>query len=295
MTRYKPELPLMRLIRSLCSLVQLTLIMRGNLRYIIALLMAGFTLVTYYCKRSVNEVTGEVQHVDMTTEQEIALGLQAAPEMAQQYGGLHPDRQASARVEQIGQGIVRSSKASQSPYKFQFHLLADESTINAFALPGGQVFITAGLLKNMKSEGQVAGVLAHEVGHVVGRHSAEQIAKSKLTQGLSGAAAIGMYDPDRPATAAGAAAAAMVGKLLTLRFGREDELESDRLAVSYTAQAGYDPRAMIQVMQVLEQAGGSSRQPEFMSTHPNPGNRIGELEQAIAAEYPQGVPAGLKP
>ena len=269
--------------------------MRGNLRYIIALLMAGFTLVTYYCKRSVNEVTGEVQHVDMTTEQEIALGLQAAPEMAQQYGGLHPDRQASARVEQIGQDIVRSSKASQSPYKFQFHLLADESTINAFALPGGQVFITAGLLKNMKSEGQVAGVLAHEVGHVVGRHSAEQIAKSKLTQGLSGAAAIGMYDPDRPATAAGAAAAAMVGKLLTLRFGREDELESDRLAVSYTAQAGYDPRAMIQVMQVLEQAGGSSRQPEFMSTHPNPGNRIGELEQAIAAEYPQGVPAGLKP
>ncbi|MBD2716839.1 M48 family metalloprotease [Microvirga sp. STR05] len=269
--------------------------MRGNLRYIIALLMAGITLVTYYCKRSVNEVTGEVQHVDMTAEQEIALGLQAAPEMAQQYGGLHPDRQAGARVEQIGQQIIRSTKAGQSPYKFQFHLLADENTINAFALPGGQVFITAGLLKNMKTEGQVAGVLAHEVGHVVGRHSAEQIAKSQLTQGLSGAAAIGMYDPDRPGTAVGSAAAAMVGKLMTLRFGREDELESDRLAVQYTAAAGYDPRAMIQVMQVLEQSGGGSRQPEFLSTHPNPGNRIGELERAISAEYPQGVPAGLKP
>jgi predicted Zn-dependent protease len=269
--------------------------MRGNLRYIIALLMAGVTLLTYYCKRSVNEVTGEVQHVDMTAEQEIALGLQAAPEMAQQYGGLHPDRQASARVEQIGQDIVRSTKAGQSPYKFQFHLLADENTINAFALPGGQVFITAGLLKNLRSEGQVAGVLAHEVGHVVGRHSAEQIAKSQLTQGLSGAAAIGMYDPDRPATAAGSAAAAMVGKLLTLRFGREDELESDRLAVDYTAQAGYDPRSMIQVMQILEQAGGGGGQPEFLSTHPNPGNRIGELERTIATEFPQGIPAGLKP
>ena len=269
--------------------------MRGNLRYIIALLMAGFTLVTYYCKRSVTEVTGEVQHVDMTAEQEIALGLQAAPQMAQQYGGLHPNREAAARVEQIGQQIVRSTKASQSPYKFQFHLLADENTINAFALPGGQVFITAGLLKHLTTEGQVAGVLAHEIGHVVGRHSAEQIAKSKLTQGLTGAAAIGMYDPDRPGTLAASAAAAMVGKLLTLRYGRNDELEADRLAVDYTPQAGYDPRAMVQVMQILEQNGGSGRQPEFLSTHPNPGNRIGHLQQEIAAEFPQGMPGNLKP
>ncbi|TGE24469.1 M48 family peptidase [Hymenobacter aquaticus] len=268
--------------------------MRGGLRYLIALLIAGFSLITYYCKRSTNEVTGEVQHVDMTTEQEIALGLQAAPEMAQQYGGLHPDRQAAARVEEIGQQIVRSTKAGQTPYKFQFHLLADENTINAFALPGGQIFITAGLLKNLRSEGQVAGVLAHEIGHVVARHSAEQVAKSSLTQGLTGAAAIAVYDPDRPSTAAAAAATAMVSKLITMRFGRQDELEADRLAVDFTPQAGYDPRAMIQVMQILEQAGGGSRTPEFMSTHPNPGNRIGELEKDIAADFPQGLPSGLK-
>jgi predicted Zn-dependent protease len=269
--------------------------MRGNLRFIIALLMAAFTAITYYCKRSVNEVTGEVQHVDMTAEQEIALGLQAAPQMAQQYGGLHPDRQAAAAVERIGQQLVRSTKAAQTPYKFQFHLLADESTINAFALPGGQIFITAGLLKNMKTEGQVAGVLAHEIGHVVGRHSAEQIAKSQLTQGLTGAAAIGLYDPDRPGTMAASAAAAMVGKLLTLRFGREDELESDRLAVDFMPAAGYDPRSMIQVMQILEQNGSRGGTPEFLSTHPNPGNRIGHLEQEIAAEFPQGMPGNLKP
>lgn len=269
--------------------------MRGNLRYIIALLMAGITLITYYCKRSVNDVTGEVQHIDMTADQEIALGLQAAPQMAQQYGGIHPDQQAGAAVERIGQAIVRSTKAAQTPYKFQFHLLADESTINAFALPGGQVFITAGLLKKLKTEGQVAGVLAHEIGHVVARHSAEQIAKSQLTQGLSGAAAIGLYDPDRPSTAAASAAAAMVGKLLTLRYGRDDELEADRLAVDFVPPAGYDPRAMIQVMEVLQQAGGSSGQPEFLSTHPNPGNRIGELESEIKEEFPQGVPSTLKP
>ncbi|KAA9339790.1 M48 family metalloprotease [Hymenobacter busanensis] len=268
--------------------------MRGNLRYIIGLLLAAFSLVTYYCNRSTNPVTGEVQHVSMSADQEIALGLQAAPEMAQQYGGLHPDQQAAAAVKRIGQEIVSRSEAAKSPYKFDFHLLADENTINAFALPGGQIFVTAGLLKNMKSEGQVAGVLAHEIGHVVGRHSAEQMAKSKLTQGLTGAAAIAAYDPDRPSTMATAAAAAMVSKLITMRFGRQDELEADRLAVKYASEAQYDPRSMIEVMRILEEQGGRSSTPEFMSTHPNPGNRIDELDREIAAEFPSGVPTGLK-
>ncbi|MBT2559064.1 M48 family metalloprotease [Hymenobacter sp. ISL-91] len=269
--------------------------MRGNIRYLLALLMAAFAFIPYYCNTQKNEVTGEVQHVDMSAEQEIALGLQAAPEMAAQYGGLHPDQQARAAVERIGQKLVQSTKASQTPYQFKFHLLADEKTINAFALPGGQIFITAGLLKNLTTEGQVAGVLAHEIGHVVARHSAEQVAKSKLTNGLTGAAAIGLYDPERPGTAASAAAAAMVGKLLTMRYGREDELEADRLAVDFTPAAGYDPRAMLQVMEVLDRGNGSANPPEFLSTHPNPGNRIQEIQRDIEADFPQGLPAGLKP
>ena len=268
--------------------------MRGSLSYIIALLIAGFSLLTYWCKREKNEVTGEMQHVDMTTEQEIALGLQAAPEMARQYGGLHADQQAASRVKEIGQQIVSRTKAGGTPYQFDFHLLADENTVNAFALPGGQVFITAGLLKNLQTEGQLAGVLGHEIGHVVARHSAEQIAKSKLTQGLTGAAAIAVYDPDRPSTAAGAAAAAMIGKLMTLKYGRDDELESDRLAVRFTAEAGYDPSSMIQVMEILAQASGGSRSGvDFFQTHPNPDNRIGEIQTAIQNEYPNGLPAGL--
>ena len=268
--------------------------MRGNLRYVIAVVLALISFGTYYCNSSTNEVTGETQHIDMTAQQEVALGLQAAPSMEQQYGGIHPDQQAGAAVSRIGRQIVQSTKASQTPYQFQFHLLADENTSNAFALPGGQVFITAGLLKNLKTEGEVAGVLAHEIGHVVARHSAAQIAKSKLTQGLSGAAAIAAYDPDRPGTAAGAAAAAMVSKLLTLRYGRQDELEADKLAVEFTPQAGYDPRAMIKVMEILDQEAGGSNPPEFLSTHPNPENRIGHLQQEISAEFPGGVPAGLK-
>ncbi len=265
-----------------------------NLRFIGAILIALFSLVTYYCNRSTNPVTGEVQHVNMTTDQEIALGLQAAPEMARQYGGLSQDADVTARVKAIGQQVVAQSDAQKSPYKFDFHLLADPNTVNAFALPGGQIFITTGLLKNLKSEAELAGVLGHEVGHVVGRHSAEQVAKSRLTQGLSGAAAVAAYDPERPSTAAAAAGAAMIGKLMTLRFGREDELEADRMAVRYTAESGYDPRAMIEVMKTLERVGGSGSGPEFMKTHPNPGNRIGEIEHAIQEAYPQGVPSELK-
>jgi predicted Zn-dependent protease len=114
--------------------------MRGGFRYIIALLIAGFSFVTYWCKREKNEITGETQHIDMTVDQEIALGLQAAPQMAAQYGGLHQDERATAKVKEIGQRLVQQTKAGSSPYRFDFHLLADEKTLNAFALPGGQIF-----------------------------------------------------------------------------------------------------------------------------------------------------------
>ncbi len=266
--------------------------MKGSFRLLIGLLIAGFSLLTYWCNREYNPVTGETQHINMSADQEIALGLQAAPEIAAQYGGLHPDQEARAKVREIGQRLVQNTKASETPYQFDFHLLADENTINAFALPGGQVFITAGLLKRLSSEGQVAGVLGHEIGHVVARHSAEQIAKSNLTQGLTGAAAVATYDPQNPSSASAAAAAAMVGKILNLKYGRDDELESDHLAVTFTSQAGYDPRAMIQVMAVLAEGGGRGGA-EFFQTHPNPENRVTEIEQAIAKAFPNGVPAGL--
>ncbi|MFD2999271.1 M48 family metalloprotease [Pontibacter toksunensis] len=268
--------------------------MGGIIKFIIALLVAAVSLVTYWCNTQENEFTGEKQHVDMTVEQEIALGLQAAPQMADQYGGLHPDREAAQAVKDIGHQLIQNSRISNSPYEFDFHLLADEETVNAFALPGGQIFITGGMLKRLNSEGQLAGVLGHEIGHVVARHSAEQLAKAKLTQDLTGAAAIATYDPGNPASRGGAVVAAMVGKLLNMSYGREDELESDRLAVQLTGSAGYDPRAMMEVMRILEEASGGAGGPEFMQTHPNPGNRISKIEQAIQEEYPEGVPEGLK-
>ncbi|MGI4871200.1 MAG: M48 family metalloprotease [Janthinobacterium lividum] len=270
--------------------------MRLNLRFIIALIIAAVSLIGYYFNTSTNPVTGEKQHVNMSAEQEIALGLQAAPGMEQQYGGESSNAQATAAVQQIGQQLVKTNGLDQkTQYRYQFHLLADDQTINAFALPGGQVFITMGLLKNLKSEAELAGVLAHEVGHVVARHSAEQVAQSQLTQGLSGAAAIAAYDPNSPgSSAARAAAAAMVAKLIGLRFSRNDELQADNFAVKFTPNAGYDPHAMINVMKMLDQQAQGSNPPEFMSTHPSPGNRITELQKDIQQNYAQGLPSGLK-
>jgi predicted Zn-dependent protease len=267
----------------------------GCLRIIIGLAMAGFALFSYFGSSSYNPVTGEKQYINITPQQEIALGLQATPEMAQQHGGLHPDQRAQALVDAVGSKLVNSSAAAQTPYQFEFHLLADERTVNAFALPGGPVFITAALFQRLSTEGQLAGVLGHEIGHVVARHSAQRIAQQQLTQGLTGAVVLSTYDPGDPKSQATAQIAMLVGNLVTMKYGRGDELESDALGVRFMADAGYDPRALIEVMKILEEASGGSRQPEFFSTHPNPENRIEQIQEHIQKLFPGGVPEGLKP
>jgi predicted Zn-dependent protease len=133
----------------------------------------------------------------------------------------------------------------------------------------------------LETEGELAGVLGHEIGHVVGRHGAEHIAKAKLTEGLTGAAVLATYDPDNPSSMRTAAVAAMIGQLINLRYGRQDELESDFLGVCFINDAGYDPSELIRVMQVLAEASQGQGPPEFFSTHPNPENRVQRIEEAI--------------
>lgn len=267
----------------------------GCARFGIAGVIAIIAIVSYFGKSSQNPVTGEKQYVDLSTNQEVALGLAATPQMVSEFGGLDRDTRLTAMVEEVGREVVRNSSASKSPYKFEFHLLADQKTINAFALPGGQVFITRAMFDRLRSRGQLAGVLGHEVGHVVGRHGAEHIAKAKLSQGLTGAAVMATYDPNNPRSASTAALAQMIGQLVTLKYGRNDEIESDKLGVRFLAESGYDPRSMIEVMKVLKEASGGGRQPEFFSSHPNPDNRIERIQQAIKEQFPNGLPNGLKP
>ena len=267
----------------------------GKARLLIGLVIAAFALFSYFKSSVYNPVTGEKQHISITKDQEIALGLQAAPEMAHQFGGLHPDQKAQEIVDVVGKKLVAESSASQTKYPFEFHLLADGQTVNAFALPGGQIFITAGLLKRLETEGQLAGVLGHEIGHVVARHGAEHIAKQELTQGLTGALVLSTYDPSDPSSQGTAQIAMVLGQLVNMKFGREDELESDSLGVRFMSESGYDPRALIGVMKILEEATGGARQPEFFSTHPNPENRIERIQEAIQKQFPEGVSVGLTP
>src|SRR5690606_5328926 len=233
-------------------------------RFVIAAIIAVISLIAYFGKSSENPVTGEVQRVgDITPDQEVALGLQAAPEMAQQFGGLSQHAEARQMVTDVCARLIARSNAQRSTeyYRYDCHLLADQNTVNAFALPGGQVFITEALMGRLDTEGQLAGVLGHEIAHVVGRHGAEHIAKSQLTQGLTGAAVLATYDPENPSSQRNAAVAMMIGQLISMKFGRDDELESDRLGVQFMSEAGYDPRSMVGVMQILAEAGGGGRQP----------------------------------
>jgi len=244
-------------------------------------LVALVSLISYFGSRQDNPVTGETQYIGITVDQEIALGLQAAPQMAAEFGGLDPNQQDQAIVDQVGNLIVQSSPAGNSPYEFDFHLLEDDQAINAFALPGGQIFITRALYDQLGTEGELAGVLGHEIGHVIARHSAEHIAKAKLTEGLTGAAVLATYDPNNPSSASSAQVAALIGQLINLKFGRDDELESDFLGVCLIDDSGYDPNELIGVMQVLASSRQGNQPPEFFSTHPNPESRIQRIQDAI--------------
>lgn len=262
----------------------------NKMRLMLGLGIAIFSLISYFGSSTFNPVTGETQYISLAPHQEIAMGLQAKPELIQQYGGLYPSEADQGLVDEVGYHIVNSSAARSTEWNFEFHLLDDRDTVNAFALPGGQVFITQALYSQLETEGQLAGVLGHEIGHVVARHGAQHMAKGGLTQGLIGAvmATTGSQETSRMAQ--------MIGQMVNMKYGRDDELQSDYLGVKFMVDAGYDPRALIGVMEILERAaGGGARQPEFFSTHPNPDNRVEKIGAAIQELYPDGLPEGLKP
>ncbi|MBK9107187.1 MAG: M48 family metallopeptidase [Saprospiraceae bacterium] len=243
---------------------------------VIALLLAGFSYFKYCSSKSFNEYTQQYQHVGISPDQEIALGLNSAPSMIEQYGGLHPDQRAQDLVKSVGRKLVQNTIAAKTPYQYDFHLLADGETINAFALPGGQVFITTALFTKLENEDQLAGVLGHEIGHVIARHGGERITQNELFQGLSGATTIATGDHH-----AGQSMAAALNQFFAMPYGREQELQSDDIGVQLMLKSGYDPEAMIGVMEILKANAGPNRVPERMSTHPDPENRMAKIREAI--------------
>lgn len=247
----------------------------SSIKFLVAAAIVIFSVVKYFASSEVNEITGEKQYISLSKEQEVAMGINSAPQMAQEFGGLSQNSQYQQLVKSVGEKIVKTSDAGKTQYPFQFYVLADQRTVNAFALPGGPIFITEALLTRLQNEDQLAGVLGHEIGHVIARHSAEQMSKQELTQGIAGAAGVAAGDVNS------AYYAQVVANMVNMKYGREDELESDDLGVRFMIQAGYDPTALIGVMHILEEASGGSNVPEYQSSHPSPANRRAKIEASI--------------
>ncbi len=257
---------------------------RFKMMLIIGLAMAGFQVVKYLSSSQVNPVTGENQRVTWSVEEEIQLGLSSRQQMAAQHGGLHPDQNAQDLVDRIGERLAASPWAKKSGYPYDFHLLADDKVVNAFALPGGQCFITAALFGKLENEDQLAGVMGHEIGHVIHRHGAERTAKANFIQGLIQSVMVGAGGDYSMAQVA-----QVVGQYANMKYGRDQELESDEWGIRLMMEAGYDPLQMIGVMDILEASSGGGDVPEFQSSHPSPANRREKIRETVERFQREGL------
>lgn len=249
---------------------------------------------------NVNYVTGEEQRGAYTWAQEVQLGTEADQQIQAQFG-LYDDPQLTAYVERIAEEVLETSaytdpntpaEVRNTPFYFR---ILDSPVVNAFALPGGYVYVTRGLLAYLENEAQLAVVLGHEIGHVLGRHSSEQAARAQLSQlGLLGAAVIGGV------VGGGRVAEGIINyggtglQLLNLSYGRDAEREADRAGVAYAEFAGYDATEAARFFVALQRLGASSGQsiPNFLSTHPNPGERAATIPELAAQYDPGGTEVG---
>ena len=234
-------------------------------------LTAATTLLISGC--AVNPVTGKKEIILVSEGQEVAMGAQSDPAVTAQFG-LYPDPKMQKFINEKGQQMAAISHRSNLKYQFK---VVDSPVINAFAVPGGYVYFTRGIMAHFNNEAQFAGVLGHEIGHVTARHSARQQTKAMLGQvGLMGAMVLS------PRVAEFGDQAMQGMQLLFLKFGRDDERQSDELGVEYSSKIGYDASQMADFFQTLarEQAkGGQEAIPDFLSTHPNPEDRYATVHQ----------------
>lgn len=233
----------------------------------------GMVLLTS-CAR--NPVTGKKQFVLMSEKQEIAIGKEADPQIVQTYG-LYEDEALQAFINKKGQEMAEVSHRKNLDYEFK---ILDSPIINAFALPGGYVYFTRGIMAHFNNEAEFAGVLGHEIGHITARHAVAQQRNALLGQ-LGLIAGIAFV----PEFAQFAEEASQGLSLLFLKFGRDAETQSDELGVEYSAKIGYDAVQMAGFFNTLERnqaASGAGDLPEFLSTHPSPEGReakVGELAE----------------
>jgi predicted Zn-dependent protease len=236
--------------------------------------LATFSLAVTGC--STNLATGE-RHLNLVSEsQEIAMGKEYDVQ-TQAAIGVYDNAEVQKYIQQLGTSIAAKTERPNLPWTFR---VVDDPVVNAFALPGGFIYVTRGLLAHMNNEAQLTGVVAHEIGHVTARHSVNNMSNQMLAQlGLG----IGMILAPEEMQKYGSLASTALS-ILFLKFSRDDETQADALAVRYMARVEKDPHELIQVMKLLErvsEASGGGRIPEWLSTHPSPPTRAQDITSQI--------------
>jgi predicted Zn-dependent protease len=236
--------------------------MKRIVQLVLSLVMLG--IMTAGC--AVNPVTGRRELSLVSPEQELKIGSEGYKAVIAEYG-LYDDPALHAYVNEVGQKVARASHQPSLAWHFA---VLDDPTVNAFAMPGGYIYVTRGILAHLNSEAQLAGVLGHEIGHVTHRHSAERITQQQLYGLGLGVASVFSQTVRRY----GDLAQQGLG-LLFLKYSRDDEVQADELGVAYSTGGGYDPREIPSTYAMLKRLGEQSGQrlPGFLSTHPDPGNR----------------------
>lgn len=252
-------------------------LMSGMIALVVVPLVAG-------CSN--NPTTGRSQFNMLSRSEEIAIGEEAKGPITTEYGGEVASAVAQGYLTEIGQKLAAFSEGENPSLPWEFVLL-DSDVVNAFALPGGKTFITKALVEKLSDEAELAFIMGHEIGHVTARHQNEQISRQLGTSVILAGIGVAAGQSDNsivqqavPAIVGGA------GGLYLLSYGRNQELEADKLGMRYMVRAGYDPKAARDAMGVLKElASGGDRPPEFLSTHPHPESRIEEINARLRGQY----------
>ena len=234
---------------------------------------AGIAAGPLGCAR--NPVTGKSELSLVSESQEIQMGQQGAKEVEQSIG-FYKDAAVNAYVADLGKRMAAESERPNLPWEFH---VVDDAAVNAFAIPGGFIYVTRGLMSSINNEAELAGVIGHEIAHVTHRHSVQQISKSQLAQLGLGIGSILSSDIAKFGQLAGAGLS-----LLFLKYGRDAENQADQSGFRYALGQNYDVRQMPNVFATLgrlSEGSGAGKLPEWLSTHPEPGNRIERLEKMI--------------
>ena len=231
-----------------------------------------------------NPATGKSQLSLFSEAQEIEIGRASDPQIVQQYG-LYDDPQLASYVDRLGQDLAAKSERPNLQWHFR---VLDDPVVNAFALPGGYVYVTRGILGHMQSEAELAAVLGHEIGHVTGRHGVSRMSKAQLANiGLG----VGMVlAPELARSVGGLAQQGM--QLLFLKYSRDDERQADSLGFRYVDAVGTNPRGFVDVFTMLAASSGGSegaRLPAYLTTHPDPLARRTTAEERLRGMTPDAL------